>query len=52
MDFFHDDKNLVILSLLILSVAVIFGPELTEQASEILKMFGSGLLGMGIGKQK
>ena len=52
MEFFDDDKNLVILSILVLSIAVIFAPELSDQAAEILKMFGSGLLGMGIGKPK
>jgi len=51
MEFFDDDKNLVILSILLLCLAIVFGPTLNAQAAEIIKMFGSGLLGMGVGKR-
>jgi hypothetical protein len=45
-----DDKILIILAITVLGICTIFSPGMTPQAAEIIKLFGSGLLGAAVGK--
>lgn len=49
-EFLGDDKLLIIIAITLLGICTIFAPELSDQTAEIVKLFGSGLLGAAVGK--
>jgi len=48
--FLNDDKNLVILSVLILGLAVVFAGALDQQQMTLINSLFSGLFGVAVGK--
>jgi len=50
MSFLNDDKNLVILSVLALGLAVIFSEPLSQPELAIINSAISGLLGVAVGR--
>jgi hypothetical protein len=50
MSFFNDDKNLVIVSVLILGLAVIWSKPLGQNEITIISSLLSGLFGIAVGK--
>jgi phosphotransferase system glucose/maltose/N-acetylglucosamine-specific IIC component len=49
-EFFSDDKNMVIVATIILGLAVIFVPQLSPEAANIINSICSGLFGIAVGK--
>jgi len=49
-DFFLDDKNMVILAVVILGMSIIFTPKLDPEATNLLTGIFSGLFGIAVGR--
>ncbi len=49
-EFFNDDKNLIILSVLILGLALIFTPKIDPGVLKALAPIFTGLFGIAIGR--
>jgi len=50
MNFFSDDKNLVILAVIILGVSIIFSGPLDQEKATIINSLFSGLFGIAVGR--
>jgi hypothetical protein len=50
MNWFDDDKNLVIIAVLILGMALIFVDNLGAEQSSIINSIVSGLFGIAVGR--
>ena len=49
-DFFLDDKNMVIIAVLVLGLAVLFIPEFSPEKESLMAAIISGLFGVAVGK--
>ncbi len=49
-DFFTDDKNMVIVAVLVLGLAMIFKGSITPEVAKAMPMVFSGLFGIAVGK--
>ena len=49
-DFFLDDKNMVILAVLVLGLAVIFSGKLDPETAKIMNAAFTGLFGIAVGR--
>ena len=49
-EFFLDDKNMVIMAVLAIALAVIFVPDLAQSKETIISSICSGLFGIAVGK--
>ena len=49
-DFFLDDKNMVILAVIILGLSIIFAGELDPETAKIMTGIFSGLFGIAVGR--
>lgn len=52
MNFLNDDKNLVVVAVLTLGLAVIFSNNLDQQQMTVISSVFAGLFGVAVGKAK
>jgi hypothetical protein len=49
-NFCSDDKNMVIVAVMVIAIVVIFAPDLTDPKVTIISSICSGLFGIAVGK--